>query len=129
MNKRAKGEDYEVAAAQYLEKNGIKVLERNFRCRLGEIDIIGTDKNRNLIFFEVKYRKNDRYGFAHEAVDLRKQGKICSVSDYFRISHRQYGDYQVRYDVIAFTDNELTWIKNAFMYHRKERNNGYSFGM
>ena len=80
-------------------------------------------------FFEVKYRKNERFGYAQEAVDLRKQIKICTASDYFRISHRQYADFQIRYDVIAITDEELTWIKNAFMYHRKEHNNGYSFGM
>ncbi len=115
MNKRAKGEDYEKTAAAFLSDNSVKILERNFRCRTGEVDIIGIDGSQ-LVFFEVKYRKNTRFGLAYEAVNTSKQMKICSVSDFYRMCHVKLSKLQVRYDVIAFQDDELTWIKNAFEY-------------
>ena len=66
MNKREVGAAYEEAAAVFLEKNGVRILERNFRCRQGEIDLIGRD-GEYLVFFEVKYRKNADAGFPAEA--------------------------------------------------------------
>ena len=67
MNKREVGAAYEEAAAVFLEKNGVRILERNFRCRQGEIDLIGRD-GEYLVFFEVKYRKNADAGLPAEAV-------------------------------------------------------------
>ena len=56
MNKRERGSAYENRASLFLEKNGVKVIERNFRCRMGEIDIIGIEpKDKELVFVEVKY--------------------------------------------------------------------------
>lgn len=116
MNKRAKGTEYEDFAAKYLESMGLKVIFRNFRCRLGEIDIIATDKDGSLVFVEVKYRSTQKYGSAASAVDIRKQKIISKVSDYFRISHKQFEGLSVRFDVIAFENSKMFWYKNAFEY-------------
>lgn len=119
MNKRARGSDYEEIACGFLEKNGVVILERNFRCRRGEIDIIGLEKSEKesrLVFFEVKYRSGDKYGTASEAVDIRKQSVICNVSDFYRTCHKQYYGLGIRYDVIAFQKDDLKWIKDAFGY-------------
>ena len=117
LNKRERGSAYEKRASLYLEQNGVKVIERNFRCRMGEIDIIGIEpKDKELIFIEVKYRKTAGFGGALEAVGLRKQSIICGVSDYYRIGHKQFMDYSIRYDVVAFDDEKIKWIKNAFLY-------------
>lgn len=115
MNTRAVGADKEEMACQYLVENGIKIRERNFRCRQGEIDIIGCD-GEYLVFFEIKYRKNISMGSAAYAVDYRKQKKICKVADYYRMIHKCPGDMPLRFDVIAIDGSEIQWLKNAFAY-------------
>lgn len=120
MNKKEIGHKYEDKAADYLEENGFIVLERNFRCRQGEIDLIGLHENC-LVFVEVKYRKNVSAGAPEEAVGQAKQSKICMVSDYYRMTHPQSGGRQIRYDVIAICGDRITWYRNAFSYHRKGR--------
>ncbi|MBO5054968.1 MAG: YraN family protein [Lachnospiraceae bacterium] len=118
MNYVSTGRSYEEKAAAFLEKQGFLVLERNFRCRQGEVDIVGIHE-KCLVFVEVKYRKDKRSGLPEEAVGAGKQMKICRVSDYFRIRYRNYESLQVRYDVIAILGNEITWHKNAFSYQGK----------
>ena len=76
MNRRKIGAAYEEAAAVFLEKNGVHILEKNFRCRQGEIDLIGRD-GEYLVFFEVKYRKSADLGLPAEAVGAAKQRRIC----------------------------------------------------
>ena len=73
-NKRAVGSRYEEETAAFLQKNGYRILEKNFRDRRGEIDLIAKD-GRTLVFVEVKYRKNARNGYPEEAVDTRKHTK------------------------------------------------------
>ena len=68
---------------------------------------------------EVKYRKNKRSGLPEEAVGESKQTKICLVSDYYRILHKETAQMQVRYDVVAVYGDEIFWYKNAFFYRRK----------
>jgi len=115
LNNREEGNRYEEIAAEFLEKHGVRIVDRNFRCRFGEIDIIGL-KDRVLIFFEVKYRSGPGQGHAKEAVTLNKQRIICLVSDHYRVYKRQYADYQVRYDVIAIDKDKIEWIPAAFEY-------------
>ncbi len=115
MNKRARGKQYEDIAASFLKENGVRILENNFRSREGEIDIIGID-GRDLVFFEVKYRKTEEYGNPAEAVGVQKQSVICAVSDFYRYLHKNLSQLQVRYDVIAFLGDEPRWFKNAFSY-------------
>ncbi len=73
------------------------------------------DKNTT-VFVEVKYRKDVKKGHPEEAVDRRKQRKICRVSDYYRMIHRM-GDFSsVRFDVVAICGEEISWFRNAFDY-------------
>lgn len=115
MNKRKIGNEQEELACRYLEKQGVRLRERNFRCRQGEIDIIGYEKEY-LVFFEVKYRKDDSKGNASEAVGFGKQRKICRVSDYYRMMRGCPSDTPVRFDVIAIDGGRIEWIRNAFDY-------------
>ena len=113
MNTRKIGAEREAVASDYLGSQGMKILEQNFRCRQGEIDIIGRHEGY-LVFVEVKYRKTAHCGTAAEAVDHRKQRRICRVADYYRYIHHYGADESVRYDVVAFQGEEIIWIKNAF---------------
>lgn len=113
MNKRETGAGKETLAAEYLTARGMCVKERNFRCRQGEIDLVGYH-NGYLVFVEVKYRRTEEFGAALEAVDGRKQRRICRAADYYRYLHRLGEDCAVRYDVVAVQGTEIRWIQNAF---------------
>ena len=119
MNTRKKGSVKEQLAADYLQKHGMQIVERNFRTKRGEIDLIGYH-NQYLVFVEVKYRVNSNKGFALESVDCRKQRQICKVADDYRYIHKLGDNTMVRYDVVAIQDNQLQWIPNAFphIYNR-----------
>lgn len=113
MNTRKKGTDKEQLAADFLSAQGMRIVERNFRGRQGEIDIIGYHK-RYLVFVEVKYRSTQDKGSALDAVNARKQHQICKVADYYRYLHRLGDNTMVRYDVIAIQGEKIQWIQNAF---------------
>jgi len=113
LNKRKTGTAWENAAADYLAEQGMRIVASNFRCRQGEIDLIGYH-GEYLVFVEVKYRSSTQKGYALEAVDYRKQCKICRVADYYRYSHGMGDNVSVRYDVVGFQDGEIHWVQNAF---------------
>lgn len=105
--------EWETLAAGYLVQNGMRIVEKNFRCRQGEIDLIGYHQGY-LVFVEVKYRSSFSVGNALEAVDYRKQCKICKAADYYRYSRRIGTDIGVRYDVIGIQNGKIEWVQNAF---------------
>ena len=113
MNTRRKGTFYEDAVCEYLKKQGVVILQRNFRCRLGEIDIIARDGDC-IVFAEVKYRKNNVCGDALSAVGYTKQKKICRCAQVYCMYHPQITS--IRYDVIGITDTRIEWIKDAFLH-------------
>ena len=115
MNKREIGTFYERQAEEFLKDKGVHILEQNYRCRQGEIDIIGYD-GTCLVFFEVKGRKSLRAGSGLEAIHPYKQYKICRVADYYRMMHNISEFTEIRYDCIAIDLGDIHWIKNAF-YH------------
>lgn len=115
QNNRTCGTLYEEMAAGYLQNNGLQILEKNFRTRYGEIDLIAKEGD-TLVFAEIKYRRDSSRGYPQEAVGYRKQQKICRVSDYYRMQHRISEFQAVRFDVIGICGEELTWIRNAFAY-------------
>ena len=115
MNKRAVGAAVEEKVAAFLEKQGVQIIERNYRNRSGEIDIIGRHEGY-LVFFEVKYRKNVQKGYPEEAVSMGKQRQICKVSDFYRCVHKLPLSTAIRYDVVSVVNGEIKWIKNAFPY-------------
>lgn len=113
-NKRRVGTSYEKIAGTYLEKQGYQVLEYNFRCRCGEIDIIARD-GEYLVFCEVKYRSDDRAGHPAEAVNGKKQRTISQCALYYMTVHGVC-DAPCRFDVISIENDEITLYKNAFEY-------------
>jgi ribonuclease HII len=115
-NYRELGTEEENAAAEYLRGQGIHILEHSFRTDRGEIDLIGRDGEGTLIFFEVKYRSNKKFGDPAEAVTSSKQMTICRTSDYYRHIHGIGDEAKIRFDVAAVDENGVRWIKNAFPY-------------
>ncbi len=115
MNTREVGNKKEESVCIYLAEHGVKIKERNFRCRCGEIDIVGHEGGY-LVFFEVKYRKGIVRGSALEAVGAAKQRRICRTADYYRLIHRCPPDTPIRFDVVGIDGEEMQWVKNAFEY-------------
>ena len=106
----------EEAAALFLEEKGIRILERNFRSYHGEIDIIALEKETILIV-EVKMRRNKECGTPAEAVNLKKQKRICYTLKYYRMKKQLVDTTAVRFDVIEVDkDLQCHWIKNAFEF-------------
>jgi putative endonuclease len=106
-----KGEDL---ACAYLERNGYKILTRNHYARGGEVDIIFSDGGVT-VFCEVKARTQQRFGSPAEAVDRRKQKRICLAAlDY--ISKNKDIDERYRFDIIEINNGRINHIKNAFEF-------------
>lgn len=115
MNNRTTGTYYEQKAADFLAEQHVKILDRNFRCRYGEIDLIGKD-NRYLVFFEVKFRSTGQQGLPEEAVTLKKQKIISFVSKYYCLTHHILDVTPMRFDIISICGDQIRWIQNAFDY-------------
>ena len=113
---RRTGTKYEDAAAAYLEGKNYRILQRNFRCRTGEVDLIARD-GAFLVFVEVKYRRDEALGAPEEAVSALKQQRIQRTAAWFLNEHRLSPDTACRFDVIAVEGAEgetVRHIKNAF---------------
>lgn len=116
MNKRRIGTEWEIAAAKYLEGRGYRIIKRNYRNRYGEIDIIAEIGNI-LVFVEVKYRSAKSYGDPLEAVDIRKQRKICKAALYYYSGYGHGFNRPCRFDVIAvYGDGTMRHVENAFEF-------------
>jgi putative endonuclease len=113
INRRQIGTDYESCAAEYLKAQGYEIVERNFRCRTGEIDIIARE-GEYLCFVEVKYRAGAGCGSPLEAVNYHKRQKILGVAKYYMMCHGLPTDTACRMDVVAIEGREITLLRNAF---------------
>lgn len=114
INRRKIGAVYEDMAVNYLEKSGYKILERNYGNSYGEIDIIAK-KDEVIVFVEIKFRSNNRYGDPLEAVNLHKQHKIIRVAQYYYIKNGYSENVPCRFDVIAiYGDGTIRHEENAF---------------
>jgi len=89
----------EVLAAELLRAKGLTIVERNFRCRAGEIDLVALD-GPTLVFVEVRSRRGDRAGTPLESVDPRKRARVTRVARHF-LAARGLADQDVRFDVIG----------------------------
>jgi len=99
MNKHlALGKQGEEIAAQYLIKKGFAIIERNWRFRHKEVDIIARDGN-DLVFIEVKTRSSDYFGSPEEAVDIRKQHFLCAAAEAYVSDYSP--DVNLRFDIIS----------------------------
>ena len=110
------GKEGEKIAAAFLKKNGYRIMEINFRCPIGEIDIVAKEKD-DLVFVEVKTRKSIELGYPEQAVGIRKQKKMSQLALWY-LQKRKVADTNARFDVVAVTlipeNNEVKLIKNAF---------------
>lgn len=118
MDRAAIGRSAEDIAADYLTRNGVRILERNFRRRLGEIDIIGR-LGDVLIIAEVRTRSSDAFGGAAASVDFIKQRKIIRASQQLLQKRRDFAQLKVRFDVLVIRDPfgpapDVEWIQHAF---------------
>ncbi len=113
-DKKKIGNDGEKIACEYLSKHNFDILERNYFSRFGEIDIIALDKsNQDIVFLEVKTRKNFFCGRPSEFVDLKKQVKIKKTALDF-IVKKNIRDENFRFDVIEVLNKKVWHIINAF---------------
>lgn len=117
LNKQQQfGRESESIAIKHLKRHGYKILEQNYRTKLGEIDIIAKDRE-SLVFVEVKARKSGRFGNPKWAVTLKKQRKISMVALYYLKVTRQ-SNAKARFDVVAISSAkespQIEIIKNAF---------------
>jgi putative endonuclease len=114
---RAVGSEWENAAENYLHKQGLRTLERNFNCRLGEIDLVMED-GECLVFAEIRYRKNSRFGSGAETVTRAKQGRIIRAAQKYLQLHRNRAAQPCRFDVVSLGIEHgelvLEWIRSAF---------------
>ena len=115
------GEDAEAACCAYLKSQGLKLVETNFHCRHGEIDIIMLEK-KTLVFVEVRFRKNNYFGGGLESITTAKQGKLRRTAELFLQQNTHYEN--ARFDVVSMSKSNQTsgkqqsysfdWITNAF---------------
>lgn len=114
--KIATGKEGEKLAADFLKKNGYKIVEVNYRCPIGEIDIVARDKNE-MVFVEVKARKSSTLGYPEEAVGVKKQKKISQLACWY-LQEKKLNDTRARFDVVAILmlpqGNDIRLIRNAF---------------
>lgn len=116
---RIRGQWGESLVAEDLRQKGWTIVATNFRCRMGELDVVA-ENGRYLIFVEVKLRKNARFGAACEAVTFSKQRKLMAAAQYYLMTHPT--SLQPRFDVaevyapqgIHTEDPDINYIENAF---------------
>ena len=108
------GAEAEDLACAWLQARGLRLRERNYRSRRGEIDLIMQDGDQ-LVFVEVRYRRNSRYGSAAESVTTAKQTRLISAAS--RYLQDQSGALACRFDVLALSGlkgERVDWIRDAF---------------
>ncbi len=114
MDNKILGNKGESLAYDYLKKQGLTILERNYKNKIGEIDLICYNKKDNeTCFIEVKSRSSKKFGLPCEAVNFKKQQKIRKVAELYLILHKKLVS-KVRFDVLEVLGGEINYIKYAF---------------
>ena len=111
------GKQAEETACRFLTANGLKLIEKNYKCRRGEIDLVMLDHN-SIVFIEVRYRRNNRFGSGAESVISSKQQKLIMTAMHYLQTHKKSTETPTRFDVISIQGydgaNDIEWIQNAF---------------
>lgn len=113
------GEAAEKNACQYLLEQKLTLVSKNFRSKFGEIDIIMQDQ-QTLVFVEVRYRKNDKFGSGAESITTTKQRKLIKTASLYLLQHPKANTLSIRFDVVSMapqsnsTKMKIDWIKDAF---------------
>ena len=122
LTTREQGQYTENLACEFLQQYGLKLIERNYHCRMGEIDLIMRDDS-HLVFIEVRYRRANNFGSAAESITQNKQAKLIKTASAYLQQHAKLAKYPARFDVVSMTgpidtgnisDIDVNWIKNAF---------------
>tara|TARA_Y100000588_G_scaffold142590_1_gene156632 strand:+ start:2577 stop:2933 length:357 start_codon:yes stop_codon:yes gene_type:complete len=105
----------EKQACTYLVKQGLTLVEQNYRLKCGEIDLIMQDQS-HLVFIEVRARTSSAYGGALASVSNQKQHKIIKAATLYLLKHKLHDKCPVRFDVVSLEGkpSQITWVKNAF---------------
>ena len=113
---RHRGQAAEALACRHLQAHGLVLVERNYRCRGGEIDLVMRDGDC-LVFVEVRLRRSDRYGGGAESIDGRKQRRLILAASHY-LQARRLWNHATRFDVVilsgADTAPGIQWIPGAF---------------
>ncbi len=111
------GEDAESIALSWLEARGLTLVARNYARKCGEVDLI-MRQGHDLVFVEVRYRKNRAFGGAEASITRKKQNRIRKTAESFLQQYRDSYYDQCRFDVIAITGPkgrlDINWIRHAF---------------
>ncbi|UZS61637.1 YraN family protein [Pseudomonas syringae] len=112
------GREAEAFALQFLQQQGLRLIEQNWLCKRGELDLVMLDGD-TVVFVEVRYRRHSGWGGAMESVDFRKQGKLVTAAQLFLQQATAWANHPCRFDVIAIEGEPgkaapLNWIKSAF---------------
>lgn len=118
-NTRTLGMEQEARALRFLQRKGLRLVQRNFTARFGEIDLIMLQPPTHLVFVEVRYRKSGRFGGALASVTPQKQLRIKRTAALFLQKQIRFRALASRFDVIAMPsatggEGEIQWIRNAF---------------
>ena len=108
-----RGQAAEARALAFLQQQGLQLLEQNFTCRCGEIDLIMRDK-QTLVFIEVRQRSSAQFGGAAASVTVVKQARLWRTAEYFL--QRYATPPSCRFDLIAIQGNELSWIRHIISH-------------
>ena len=116
-SKIAIGKLAEQYACEFLSRQGLQLLTQNYRCNLGEIDLIMQD-DQEIVFVEVRLRNNTLYGDAVDSVDFKKQQKIIRTAAHYLQSTKLLDKVNCRFDIIglsyASTNAAVDWVQDAF---------------
>jgi putative endonuclease len=105
----------EQIAEDFLTARGLETIAKNVRFKAGELDLVCLD-GKELVFVEVRFRKNDAFGSAIETVTRSKQRKVIKAAALFLQHHREWEKHIMRFDVIGIDSNhKIDWIKGAFL--------------
>ena len=111
-NATSTGNAAEDVALAWLIDRGLEIVERNFRCKMGEIDLIMIDGN-TLVFVEVRLRNNRRHLTGAESITSAKIRRLIRTAQYFLQTHPRIGDLEYRFDVMSM-GSTVDWIQDAF---------------
>jgi putative endonuclease len=111
--RRATGDRFEGAALSFLRASGLRLVQANFLCRHGEIDLVMRE-GPTLVFVEVRYRRDARFGGAAASVTAAKRRKLISAAHLWLGWHPHDAHRPCRFDVLAFEGDTVEWIRGAF---------------
>ncbi|CAH0993153.1 hypothetical protein SIN8267_03293 [Sinobacterium norvegicum] len=113
---------YEALAEHYLLARGLTLLDRNYACRSGEIDLI-MQHQQTVVFIEVRFRKTSTFGSGLESVSSKKQIKLIKTANNYLLKHKHTNNISYRFDIVSMSkDNDCQaitydWVQNAIEQH------------